>query len=112
MSEEAVVCDVRDGVATITLNRPDAKNRLDAEAMTSLTDLLIATAGDDAVRVVVLTGTGTTFCAGADLAGAVAATEGGFATGGTAALVDLLTAMLDHPKPIVGRIQEIGRAHV
>ena len=109
MSEEsttaAVILEVSEGVATITLNRPDARNRLDGEGMAALTAHLRATADDPSVRIVVLTGTGSTFCAGADLAGAVAAEEGGFATGGTQALVDVLTAMLDHPKPIIGRIQ-------
>ena len=38
-------------------------------------------------------------------AGAVAATSGGFASGGTSGLVDVLVAMLDHPKPIIARIQ-------
>lgn len=101
----AVIAHTHGGVATITLNRPEAKNRLDAEAMAQLIGHLQATASDPSVRVVVLTGTGTTFCAGADLAGAVATTEGGFAAGGTQALVDVLTAMLDHPKPIIGRVQ-------
>lgn len=104
-STDAVVLSVTDGVATITLNRPDARNRLDAQGMAGLLAHLQSTAIDPDVRVVVLTGTGSTFCAGADLAGAVAADEGGFASGGTQALVDVLTAMLDHPKPIVGRIQ-------
>jgi len=102
---DAVLLEVFGGVATITLNRPDARNRLDGEGMVQLTAHLRSTAIDPAVRVVVLTGTGSTFCAGADLAGAVAAEEGGFATGGTQALVDALTSMLDHPKPIIGRIQ-------
>lgn len=105
MSEAPVTLTVDGGVATITLNRPDAKNRLDGEAMNALLAHLRATAGDTDVRVIVLTGTGNTFCAGADLAGAVDAKEGGFAAGGTQGLVDVLTSMLDHPKPIVGRIQ-------
>lgn len=105
MSDAPVLLDVVDGVATITLNRPDAKNRLDADGMAALLEHLRSTAASDDVRVVILTGTGNTFCAGADLAGAVAAQSGGFAKGGTSALVDVLDAMLDHPKPIIGRIQ-------
>lgn len=100
-----VTCVIEAGVATITLDRPDAKNRLDAESMALLLDHLRSTADDPTVRVVVLTGSGTTFCSGADLAGAVAATSGGFASGGTSGLVDVLVAMLDHPKPIIGRVQ-------
>jgi methylglutaconyl-CoA hydratase len=100
-----VTCVIEAGVATITLDRPDAKNRLDAESMALLLDHLRSTADDPTVRVVVLTGSGTTFCSGADLAGAVAATSGGFTSGGTSGLVDVLVAMLDHPKPIIGRVQ-------
>jgi len=100
-----VTCAVAEGVATITLDRPDAKNRLDAESMALLLEHLRATAEDPGVRVVVLTGSGSTFCSGADLAGAVAATTGGFASGGTSGLVDVLVAMLDHPKPIIARVQ-------
>ena len=100
-----VTCVVADGVATITLDRAEAKNRLDAESMELLLEHLGSTADDEAVRAVVLTGSGTTFCSGADLAGAVAATSGGFASGGTSGLVDVLVAMLDHPKPIIARVQ-------
>lgn len=104
-SDEAVVLVVEDGVATITLNRAEAKNRLDAESIGLLLAHLTATAQDQSVRVVVLTGSGTTFCSGADLSGALAATSGGFAAGGTAGLVDVLVAMLEHPKPIIARVQ-------
>ncbi len=102
---DAVLLSVADGVATITLNRPDARNRLDPEGMTLLAEHLAATADDPQVRVVVLTGSGNTFCSGADLSGALNATEGGFATGGTGNLVGVLEAMLDHPKPVIGRVQ-------
>ena len=101
----AVTCDISASVATITLNRPDAKNRLDADSMGLLLAHLASTASDPKVRVVVLTGSGTTFCSGADLSGAVAAASGGFAAGGTSGLVDVLLAMLDHPKPIIARVQ-------
>lgn len=105
MSSDAVLLDVDGPVATITLNRADAKNRLDVEAMQLMADHLRATADDPAVRVIVVTGSGTTFCSGADLAGAVAAAEGGFASGGTSALAALLEDMLDHPKPLVAKVQ-------
>ena len=105
MSEDAVTLTCEGPVATITLNRPDAKNRLDIAGMQLLGEHLSATAADPAVRVVIITGSGSTFCSGADLAGAVAATEGGFAAGGTSALADLLAAMLDHPKPLIARVQ-------
>ena len=58
----AVTCDISASVATITLNRPDAKNRLDADSMGLLLAHLASTASDPKVRVVVLTGSGTTFC--------------------------------------------------
>ena len=73
MSDEAVTCLIEGPVATITLNRPESKNRLDAAAMQIMVEHLQATAQDDAVRVVVITGSGSTYCSGADLAGAVAA---------------------------------------
>ena len=53
----------------------------------------------------VLTGTGSAFCAGADLRGATAGDADGFAAAGPAALVRVLEAILDHPKPTIARVQ-------
>lgn len=105
MTEAAVRYEVADGVATITLDRPDSRNRLDAAGMAALAGALDRAASDDAVRVVVLTGTGSTFCAGADLSAAVSGDAAGFAGSGPQALVRVLTAMLEHPKPIIARVQ-------
>jgi len=62
-----VLLDIADGVATVTLNRPEAMNALNIESK----DLLLATlrqvAEDPAVRCVVVTGTGRAFCVGQDL---------------------------------------------
>lgn len=56
------------GLATLTLDRPDARNALSGELVAKLTDALADFAGDPAIRVVLLTGAGGTFCAGADIA--------------------------------------------
>jgi enoyl-CoA hydratase len=58
----------RDGVALLTLNRPEVLNALDAETLTALGDAFAAVAKDDSVRALVLTGEGRAFAAGADIA--------------------------------------------
>ncbi|KAA9133986.1 enoyl-CoA hydratase/isomerase family protein [Marinihelvus fidelis] len=58
---------LEDGVATLTLNRPEVHNAFDDELIGCLTDTLLAVGSDTAVRVVVLTGAGKSFSAGADL---------------------------------------------
>lgn len=62
-----MLLDVRDGVATITLNRPEAMNSLDVATKVALLDAVRKVADDPAVRCVVLTGTGRGFCVGQDL---------------------------------------------
>jgi len=64
---DSVAYDVSEGVATITLNRPEAMNALDTPTKVALRDTVRAAAEDDAVRCVVLTGTGRAFCVGQDL---------------------------------------------
>jgi enoyl-CoA hydratase/carnithine racemase len=64
-------------VGWITLERPQAKNALNREMIDSMTQTLLAWRDDPAVRVVALTGTGTAFCAGADLKTSGAAFEPG-----------------------------------
>lgn len=100
----AVLYEVTDGVATVTLNRPEQRNVLNAESLGPLLEALRGAAADDAVRVVVLTGSGNTFCSGADLRGA-ASDAGGFAGAGPRMTVAVLEALLDHPKPTVARVQ-------
>jgi enoyl-CoA hydratase/carnithine racemase len=66
---EKVLVDVDAGVATITLNRPDKANSIDAEMAEELVDALWGLDADSAVRAMVLTGAGKTYCAGIDLSG-------------------------------------------
>jgi 2-(1,2-epoxy-1,2-dihydrophenyl)acetyl-CoA isomerase len=58
---------VSDGVATITLDRPDAMNALDTGTKVALRDRVLESGGDDSVRAVILTGAGRAFCVGQDL---------------------------------------------
>ncbi|MEN5303652.1 enoyl-CoA hydratase-related protein [Pseudomonas sp. TWI628] len=64
----SLITQVEAGVAWITLNRPEQRNALDIPTLKKLHATLEAYNVDPAVRVVVLTGTGRSFCAGADLA--------------------------------------------
>lgn len=69
MPNEAVLFEVHDHVATITLNRPDAMNAINADLSAGLMAALRRVREDDEIRVAVLTGNGRAFCAGADLRG-------------------------------------------
>lgn len=101
---DPILYGVASGVATITLNMPDRKNSLSDELVGSLSLMLDRAVADDAVRVIVLTNAGNTFCAGADLK---AATPGlGQAEPETPkrTFVDVFKQILESPKPVVGRI--------
>jgi enoyl-CoA hydratase/carnithine racemase len=59
--------DVSDGIATITLNRPEVMNALTFEVYAQLRDLFATLRSDDIVKVVILTGAGDQFCSGGDV---------------------------------------------
>ena len=81
MRYETVLYDVTDGVATVTLNRPEQLNAWTAQLSDELSLAMGAADADESVRAVVLTGAGRAFCAGADLSGG----EEGFAPGSRSA---------------------------
>jgi methylglutaconyl-CoA hydratase len=62
-----LIVDRRDGVARVTLNRPELRNAFDDALIAALADALRALDADESVRAVVLAGSGPAFCAGADL---------------------------------------------
>lgn len=68
MSEDTVLLEVADGIATVTLNRPQAMNAINRALRRRLHDVMMQVDADDAVRAVILTGAGTrAFTAGLDL---------------------------------------------
>lgn len=63
----SVLYDVADQIATLTLNRPEKRNALDDATIAALKEYFAQAENDESVRVIVLRGAGTDFCAGADL---------------------------------------------
>lgn len=64
---QPVLCTIADGVATVTLNRPAARNALNSAMCEGLLRAALAAASDETVRLVLLRASGPVFCAGADL---------------------------------------------
>ncbi|MDP9094289.1 MAG: enoyl-CoA hydratase family protein [Actinomycetota bacterium] len=94
-------------IATAVLDSPANRNALSAQLVGELTEHLQRAAQDQNVRAVVLTHTGTTFCAGADLKESSA--QGG-AGEGTGRLVALMRAIVELPVPVAARIDGHVRA--
>jgi methylglutaconyl-CoA hydratase len=105
-----ILYELRDGIARITLNCPDKRNALDAEIIAELKAAFSATAFDEGCRVVLLTGAGTDFCSGADLANLEKTAQNSVLDNMADArsTADLFLMMRNHPRPVVAAVQ--GRA--
>lgn len=107
-----VLLDLTEGVATITLNRPDAMNSLDVATKQALLETVRTVAEDPAARCVVLTGTGRAFCVGQDLKEHIEILHSGsseqlFTT------VDehynpIVTALATMPKPVIAAVNGVA----
>ncbi|MFM8554023.1 MAG: crotonase/enoyl-CoA hydratase family protein [Acidimicrobiales bacterium] len=110
MELQEVSLDVADGIATVTLNRPDKLNAFTGRMMNELIEVFDRTDADDEVKAVIITGAGRGFCAGADLS------SGGdtFSRGGSGVIGSqgvprdgggLLTLRIfDSLKPVIGAV--------
>ena len=105
-----ILYEMRDGVARITLNRPDKRNALDGEMVGELKAAFSASASDEACRVVLLTGAGTDFCSGADLAILEKTAQNSVLENMADArsTADLFLMMRNHLRPVIAAVQ--GRA--
>lgn len=108
MSEPLLLVDRRDGVVTLTLNRPQAMNALSRALRAALIDGFDAVARDPDIGVVILTGAGRAFCAGIDLKelGGESGVEPDVA--GTVSGGDLIEAIGRCRQPILGAINGVA----
>lgn len=107
---DLILYRVEDGIARITLNRPEKRNALNAEVIAALQEALARSAQDPAVRLVLINGAGKDFCAGLDLAALDKGNEAGPVEHMETVrrLADVLLAIRRHPRPVVAAVQ--GRA--
>jgi len=106
-TEAPVLVCREDGIVTLTLNRPAQRNALDQELAEALASAVEAASADPDVRVIVLTGAGSAFCAGARLDALLAASERGDAEG-VAASFDVVErvyrALLGARPPLIAAV--------
>jgi len=105
-----ILYELREGVARITLNRPEKRNALDVELVGELKAAFTASASSDACRVVLLSGAGTDFCSGADLANLEKTAQNSVLDNLSDArsTVDLFLMMRNHLRPVIAAVH--GRA--
>jgi 2-(1,2-epoxy-1,2-dihydrophenyl)acetyl-CoA isomerase len=107
---DSVLCDLDAAVATITLNRPAARNALTAETKSGLLDALRECGSDAGVRAVILTGAGTAFCAGQDLREHADLLESGSAPLDTVRrhYNPIILAITGMPKPVIAALPGVA----
>ncbi|WP_333769050.1 enoyl-CoA hydratase-related protein [Streptomyces sp. IBSBF 2435] len=106
---DSVLYEVSEGLATVTLNRPEAMNALDTGTKVALRDALRDAGADPAVRAVLLTGSGRAFCVGQDLKEHVAILAAG---GGMTTVAEhynpITLAIATMPKPVVAGVNGVA----
>lgn len=109
---DTVRYEVADGLATVTLNRPEAMNALNLAAKAALRDAVEAAAGDDAVRAVLLTAAGErAFCVGQDLKehiGLLAAGDGAVMSTVREHYNPVVRALTAAAKPVVAAVNGVA----
>jgi 2-(1,2-epoxy-1,2-dihydrophenyl)acetyl-CoA isomerase len=105
-AHQTIALAIADGVATLTLNRPDSLNALNATMRGELLAAFKTVARDEAVRAVVLTGAGRGFCSGADLRGGSGERE--FRHVLTTEYNPLVTAIRELPKPVIAAVNGVA----
>lgn len=110
MSEAILLRDDADGVATLTLNRPQARNALSQAMLEALLDALTALAEDKTARVVVIRGAGPAFCAGHDLKEVRANADRAFHQKLFETCSAVMLAITRLPQPVIAQIHGVATA--
>lgn len=110
MTQPTVLYEVANGIARITLNRPEKLNALNGELVAALREALASSARHSQCRVVVISGAGTDFCSGADLASLEKTAQADVVDNMSDArnMAEVFLMMRNHPRPVIAAVH--GRA--
>mgnify|MGYP000061574049 CR=1 FL=1 len=108
---ETLLFEVADGIATVTMNRPERKNAANGEMWNELLDAARRISSDPDVRAVVLTGAGGEFCSGADVSGMGGGAGGGRELHQLASMrhiTDVCLAWFRMPQPVIAKVRGVA----
>ena len=110
VNDPVLLRDDRDGIATLTLNRPEHYNALSEALLDALNDAFDAIAGDSSVRIVVLAARGKAFCAGHDLKEMRATPDQAYYEHLFKKCSRMMLGMIRLPQPVISRVHGIATA--
>ncbi len=108
MTRETILEETRDGVRTLTMNRPAARNAFNSQQYRELRVALGDAASDDGVRVVILTGAGDAFTAGQDLGEMAAASGAQQGSAGDHPFASCMEQIIAFDKPLLAAVNGVG----
>ncbi|MGE3596026.1 MAG: enoyl-CoA hydratase/isomerase family protein, partial [Dehalococcoidia bacterium] len=104
MDYETILLEHRDGVAYLTLNRPERANTISRQLSTDVVSALDEIAADKEIRVVIITGAGRHFCGGADLRDVGRSTTGVGNQPARGGGRDMMSRFEEIPQPVIAAI--------
>lgn len=109
-AEAVLLCESENGIATLTLNRPDQYNALSEALLDELERALERIAGDENIRVLVLAASGKAFCAGHDLKQMRRHDDHAYPHALFSKCSGIMTKLVHLPQPVVAKVQGIATA--
>lgn len=106
MGYKTVILEKKDGVAVLTLNRPDVLNSVNMEMRSEIAAILDSLEVDSAVRLLIVTGAGRAFCSGADIREAVQNPDLGKLI--NKKMVSMARLFYEFEKPVIGAINGVS----
>ncbi|MBC7382106.1 MAG: enoyl-CoA hydratase/isomerase family protein [Bacteroidia bacterium] len=108
MNYETILYEVNNGIASLTLNRPDVFNAFNEQLSTDVNDALKKTAKDKSIRVLIITGAGKAFCSGQDLKAIAASKNRSLSDSLVKRYNPMIRAIRNLPLPVICKLNGVA----